>query len=97
VAAIRQSHYENDFQGAIIAEKDPKQMELLKSGWVCLANFQPNIGEVPVRFPAIAEGFTPEALAPLNRFVEIGKIAADESQRLLGEVRQFMESRSDKS
>lgn len=42
---------------ALASEKDEKHREWLKAGWLMLADFQPGIGQTPLKMPELPEDF----------------------------------------
>lgn len=80
---------------AIAAERDPSKVEWLRTGWMMLAQFQPNIGDAPVTWPNAStpdEMLAPETLAALERFTTVSKAVTEESARTLVEIRQYVAS-----
>jgi len=81
---------------ALTIEKDEKNIDWLKAGWLLLADFQPGIGETPVTMPELPEDFA-EARQPefLKSFEEWSKIldrVTAEMRRNEEEMEEFLRS-----
>jgi hypothetical protein len=89
-------------QAAYLLKDDPKQLEVLRSGYVALADFQPNAPLPKKKSPSLEEGMAmneAEFLAFMNeqkvqRPVDLneGKKALAEAKQLLSEWQRYMAS-----
>jgi hypothetical protein len=61
---------------------DPQLRNAIEVGWASLSKFQPNVGPVPI-------DANPHLPKMLDRFVEIGKVAAPEMDRDFEELKAF--------
>jgi hypothetical protein len=75
---------------AIAAENDSKKREWLKVGWLLLSQFQPNIGQTPVRFASSSPLPSPEEMEALSRYVQISERARVEEEQNVAELNDFL-------
>jgi hypothetical protein len=58
-------------------------------GWTLLSMFQPDVGQIPID-GAVPPDASPQSIAQLGRFVELGKRAQAEAEKDLAEMRAFI-------
>jgi hypothetical protein len=61
----------------------------IEAGWTLLSMFQPDVGQIPVD-GAVPPDASPQSIAQLSRFVELGKLAQAEAETDLVEMRAFI-------